>query len=177
MATLDRLLRDGAERYGPFRALRCHLEQKVKLREGENLRSVPNHRCLVAEGPAPQRFKFPPWKPERRVVPWSKWSEWQICLAFRRGTEAENNQSVIKQMLQAYSQFVFECEVSVSDWETVWLFEFCRTSTAAFTKNNNNKKTQQTNKQTNKQKNQNKTKQPKAKKQKQTTNKQTKPTN
>ena len=43
-----------------------------------------------------------------------------ICLVLKRDTEAENRQSVEKQMLQACRQFVFESEASVVVWETEW---------------------------------------------------------
>ena len=37
-----------------------------------------------------------------------------VCLALKRDTEAENRQSVEKQVLQACSQFMFEWEASVA---------------------------------------------------------------
>ena len=36
-----------------------------------------------------------------------------ICLALKRDTEAENHQSVEKQVLQVCSQYLFELEASV----------------------------------------------------------------
>ena len=45
-----------------------------------------------------------------------------IPLALKRDTEAENRQSVEKQVLQVCCQFVYELEASVVTWEAVWLF-------------------------------------------------------
>ena len=43
-----------------------------------------------------------------------------IYLTLKRDTEAENHQSVEKQVLQVCSQCVFESEASVVVWEAVW---------------------------------------------------------
>ena len=50
-ATLERLLRDGAERiWGPFRALRCHLELKLKLKQcARRLVGQPSEHTFYTE--------------------------------------------------------------------------------------------------------------------------------
>ena len=73
---------------------------------------VPNHRSLVAERPVPERFQFLTWNPEKPVIAQSEQSA-DIYPALQRDTEAENHQSVEKQVLHVCSQCVFESEASV----------------------------------------------------------------
>ena len=73
------------------------------------------------------------WKTCSRKISVSNGEPWEAChcliwaigtvdiyLALKRDTEAENHQSVEKQVLQACSQYVFESEASVVVWEVVW---------------------------------------------------------
>ena len=73
------------------------------------------------------------WKTCTQKISVSNVEPWEAChcliwaigtadiyLALKRDTEAENHQSVEKQVLQVCSQCVFESEASVVVWEAVW---------------------------------------------------------
>ena len=82
---------------------------------------VPNDRSLVAERPVPQKISVSnvePWEACHCLI-WTIGTA-DIYLTLKRDTEAENHQSVEKQVLQVCSQCVFELEASVVVWEAVW---------------------------------------------------------
>ena len=73
------------------------------------------------------------WKTCTQKISVSNVEPWEACHcliwaigavdiypALKRDTEAENHQSVEKQVLQVCSQCVFESEASVVVWEVVW---------------------------------------------------------